>query len=416
MKLSSISFFGSLEVILKGAEAQRSCTMEEYDDVENDATDTCDATAATTEGQEHGAPHQDLQIARQLGLEAERSQLANLGVLKATNGNAAKRLKRQETRVTTRAGKSAELAIKQIATQELQAEKGKMQVWKQMIMEEVARELQAIRQAQEEAIEAQRHGFQMELERVREKLQQVESQSTTLKSEIESLKTQKQTSDQRPTQDTSTRRTPTVPASTKPTEGKKTTDLNYRSYAQIAAWNSANSAAEKTWTEVTSGSRRRKVTTPSQPKVEPEKRRVIFRREPSSSQKSEVDLMLTLNESLQKAGIPAYTRFSRVGYLQSGAISALLTEKSNAEELISNHSNILIRAAKSVDEEVIWVEALERWQRLKVHGMSLARYLGEEKMKILCQEIESSTGIQLKTPPRWLINESQLEKTPGIRK
>ncbi len=117
-----------------------------------------------------------------------------------------------------------------------------------------------------------------------------------------------------------------------------------------------------------------------------------------------------LNESLQKAGIPAYIRFSRVGYSQSGAISALLSEKGNAENLVRDHSNMLIRAAKSIDEKVIGVEALERWQRLKVHGMPLARYLGEGKMELLRREIESSTGIQLKTLPRWLISEAPLEE------
>ena len=90
--------------------------------------------------------------------------------------------------------------------------------------------------------------------------------------------------------------------------------------------------------------------------------------------------MLALNKVLQKAGTSTYTRFSRVGYSQSGAISALLTKKSSAEQLVGNHSNILIRAAKAVDAGVIGVEALERWQRLKVHGMSLGRYLGEGKM------------------------------------
>ena len=137
---------------------------------------------------------------------------------------------------------------------------------------------------------------------------------------------------------------------------------------------------------------------------------MIFRQESTSARKSEADLMLILNESLQKAKIPAYTRFSRVGYLQPGAIFALLTEKSNAENLLRDHSNMLIRAAKSVDDKVTGIEALERWQRLKVHGMSLARYLGEGKMELLCQEIESSTGIQLKTPPRWLISETRLEE------
>ena len=88
----------------------------------------------------------------------------------------------------------------------------------------------------------------------------------------------------------------------------------------------------------------------------------------------------------------------------------MLTEKSSTEDLVREHSNVLIRAAKSIDEAVIGVEALERWQRLKLHGMSLARYFGEGKMELLSREIESSTGIKLKTTPRWLINEARLEE------
>ena len=53
------------------------------------------------------------------------------------------------------------------------------------------------------------------------------------------------------------------------------------------------------------------------------------------------------------------------------------------------------------------VEVLEHWQRLKVHGMSLDRYLGEEKMELLKREVELSTGIKLKALPRWLINENR---------
>ncbi len=103
--------------------------------------------------------------------------------------------------------------------------------------------------------------------------------------------------------------------------------------------------------------------------------------------------MLALNKLLQKAGIPAYTRFSKIKYLQSWAISTLLTKKSNVEQLISNHSNILIRAAQAVDGEVTGVEILERWQQLKVERMSLARYFGEEKMEVFCRKVESSTGV-----------------------
>lgn len=78
-------------------------------------------------------------------------------------------------------------------------------------------------------------------------------------------------------------------------------------------------------------------------------------------------------------------------YSQSGAISALLTEKTDAVELLKMRINVLIQAAKTVDGAVIGAEALEHWQRLKVHGMFLARYLGEGKMELLRREVESST-------------------------
>ena len=51
------------------------------------------------------------------------------------------------------------------------------------------------------------------------------------------------------------------------------------------------------------------------PKVELEKRRIIFCQVALLPQKLEANLMFALNKSLQKTGIPAYTRFSRVSYL-----------------------------------------------------------------------------------------------------
>lgn len=171
--------------------------MEEYEGMENDAS-------TTAEGQEHQAQHQAMQIARQLGAESERSQSGIVRVLRATSGNGAKRLRnRQETRATTRAGgKTAEAALKQIASQELQAEKARIEEWKQNVMQDVMRELQAMKQTQGEAMEAQRQSFQMELEEVRDELQQVESRSMMLEDKIESLKTQKQAPQQRPAQNT----------------------------------------------------------------------------------------------------------------------------------------------------------------------------------------------------------------------
>ncbi len=124
--------------------------------------------------------------------------------------------------------------------------------------------------------------------------------------------------------------------------------------------------------------------------------------------------MLALNEALQKAGEGLDTRFIRVKYALSGAISALLTEQANVGVLLSRLSNLLIRTAKTVNPAIVGVEILEHWQRLKVHGMSLERYLGEGKMELLKREVESSMGIQLKTLPRWLISEDRLREAQTI--
>lgn len=42
--------------------------------------------------------------------------------------------------------------------------------------------------------------------------------------------------------------------------------------------------------------------------------------------------------------------------------------------------------------------------------MLLMRYFGKRKMELLCQKIELTTGIQLKTTSQWLINQERLEK------
>lgn len=64
--------------------------------------------------------------------------------------------------------------------------------------------------------------------------------------------------------------------------------------------------------------------------------------------------MLALNKALQKTGEEPHVRFCRVKYAPSRAISALLNQKADAGLLIPRKSNLLIRAAKSVDPEGYW--------------------------------------------------------------
>jgi len=243
-------------------------------------------------------------------------------------------------------------------------------------MQEVGHQLQAMK----ELAEAQKESFRVEMEELRGQLQEVETKSRRLEKELSLFKAKEEKVSEQLGKLTSGGRKNQAPPTgqqksqenSEPIEMRQTQiprnenaapasqlsstpKRNYavatsqpaqvpqrslrKSYAQIAASNSPKVTTENAWTEVTSGQKQK--SNPLQ-KVEPEKRRIIFRREVTSPQKSEADLMLVLNEALQRANLPAYIRFSKVGYSQSGAISGLLTEKSNAEDLLRDYSTTLI--------------------------------------------------------------------------
>lgn len=132
--------------------------IEEYEDMENDASDVLNATTVTKR-QEHEAASQKEQIVRQLAVKVEKNRFGNAGVLKVASGNVAKRAKMRETRIITWTGKTIEAAAKQMATQKLQMKKARMKEWKKKVMGEVAHELHGIKQAQKEAMEAKRQTF-----------------------------------------------------------------------------------------------------------------------------------------------------------------------------------------------------------------------------------------------------------------
>ena len=149
--------------------------MEEYEEMGNDAS----ATTSTPKGQEHKEARQSGQMVPWVRAESETNGVGSRGVLRATSGNATKRLK---THAITRVGKSSQaITMKQIATEKRQAEKRKMKEWKENIIQEVARELQVIRQIHKGEMEAQRQSFQLELERMGGKVEQLESEVKALK-------------------------------------------------------------------------------------------------------------------------------------------------------------------------------------------------------------------------------------------
>ena len=112
---------------------------------------------------------------------------------------------------------------------------------------------------------------------------------------------------------------------------------------------------------------------------------------------------------LKEASLPTYVRAERVNYSASGSMSVLLKEKAHTGLLFPIFKDALIKAVKAVDSAVIGVESIEHWQRLKVHRLSVKRYTSEG-IELLQREIETSTDIQLKAKPRWLISKAKIEE------
>ena len=259
-------------------------------------------------------------------------------------------------------------------------------------------------EAQREEIEAQREYFQAEIHVLGERIRELElgNEEPVQMQDRRSALVQMTSEEESRLSSQNVREEIAKPSQPTPIKPKEK-----RSYAAVASAKTAQIPSQP-WTKVIY--KNRKIGATPIAKTEQRGRRILFPRKIGSQPKSEPDLMLALNEALQKAGVEPNVRFSRVRYAPSGSISALLTEKADATMLLPQRSNLLIRAAKTVDETVTGVEVLEQWHRLKVHGMSLERYLGSGNMELLKREVESSTGISLKTILRWLISEDRLRE------
>lgn len=72
-------------------------------------------------------------------------------------------------------------------------------------------------------------------------------------------------------------------------------------------------------------------------------------------------------------------------------------EQADASILLLQQSNLMIQAAKLVNQVFIRVKIFKHWQRFKVHGMLLARYFGPNKINLLKKKFKFLTEIIRKT-------------------
>ena len=95
----------------------------------------------------------------------------------------------------------------------------------------------------------------------------------------------------------------------------------------------------------------------------------------------------------------------KLAYTLKGKLSRLLGECSSSQEVLK-YKDLLITAARAFDPLIIGVQPTENWTKLKVHGVSLNRYLGN--LELAKEEIEIQSQARLPLLPRWLKSPSVL--------
>ncbi|KAI7974128.1 hypothetical protein EIK77_002993 [Talaromyces pinophilus] len=143
-----------------------------------------------------------------------------------------------------------------------------------------------------------------------------------------------------------------------------------------------------------------------------EERRLIFRREkPLDTLHGDAkDIVLGLNQALSNAGMPNFVRAVNAGYAASGHLTVLLQEEAPSNVLVPAYNDMLITAVRRCDPAVISVEISEQWQRVKVHGVPVQRYMSSESgLGLAREEIELQGVFRLKRDPVWLVSPRKLK-------
>lgn len=140
-----------------------------------------------------------------------------------------------------------------------------------------------------------------------------------------------------------------------------------------------------------------------------DQRRVLFVRQDQTQNQDPRDIMLAINKALTQHGVDTTIRLAGLRYTRKGHLSGITVEHSRAEDLIE-HAAIVIAAAGSLDPGVIEMEKTEKWRKMRVHGVSLDRYLSEGGLETAREEIESTTGELLPYAPRWIRSETLEER------
>ncbi|KAI7066734.1 hypothetical protein KC331_g1892 [Hortaea werneckii] len=167
------------------------------------------------------------------------------------------------------------------------------------------------------------------------------------------------------------------------------------------------------WTTVSG--RRKTPAAKKTPKKHPmDQRRVLLLRQvpieqDRAQQTDPRDVMLAVNKALAQGGTDVSTRLAGLRYTRRGHLSGLTSEYASADDMLE-HAVVVTAAARKLDPAVVKLEKTEKWRKLRVHGVSLDRYLGDGGLDLAKEEIELMTGESLPYAPRWIRAEGLEER------
>jgi hypothetical protein len=145
-----------------------------------------------------------------------------------------------------------------------------------------------------------------------------------------------------------------------------------------------------------------------------DKRRMVFLRDQTvpPARRTGEDYQSEINRALLKARAPHWICIREVKRNDNGTITGMTTEMCTVDNL-RKYEAVVIKAARIVDRGIIGFKENKAWQRLKIHGVPLNRYVGRgtNGLEKLREEIQAeNAGVTIPMAARWLGRVPQLKE------
>ena len=114
--------------------------------------------------------------------------------------------------------------------------------------------------------------------------------------------------------------------------------------------------------------------------------------------------MPSINRALHREGI-SEVRVERIRCTDSSRLLGTTTSTSTLQDLL-RHRDLVLKAARMVNSCVTDLVPQQKWKLIRIHDISLTRYMGGERdggLRKLREELEAeNTGVHIPAEIRWL--------------